>query len=404
MASFSTYNSSFNTDFCLQLAYRVLQKQTEKGSNFVASPLSLHIILSLVAAGSKGKTLEQLLSFLGSESKDELNSLSSQFLSRLWHAEGTKSGGPNLSFVNGAWVEKTFGLKTSFEEIVKNVYKSQIEAVDFKNKAEEVAQEVNSWIENATNGLISHIVPSGSLNPRTRLVLANALYFKGAWDKRFDSSMTETRSFNLLNGENVKVPFMTSKRCGSYYYRSFQNHFNSFENYKVLSIPYQCGSNPFKFAMYFFLPHGKHGLPNLIHTLNSNPRFLNQNFELRRAEISELWIPKFKFSYNVEAEEAMKELGLTLPFMPGELTEVSDSFSSHKLHVSKILHKAFVEVDEEGTEAAACTIVSAIQCCASVAMPKISFVADHPFIFMIREETSKAVFFIGAVLNPLLDS
>ncbi|XP_028752769.1 serpin-ZX-like [Neltuma alba] len=295
MASFSTYNTSFNTDFCLQLAYKVLQKQTEKGSNFVVSPLSLHLILSLVAAGSKGKTLDQLLSFLGSKSKDELNSLSSQFLSRLRRAEDTKSVGPNLSLVNGAWVEKTFGLKTSFEDIVKNVYKSQIEAVDFTNKAEEVAQEANWWVENATNGVIMHILPSGSLSPKTTLVLANALYFKGAWDKKFDSTMTETRSFNLLNGENVKVPFMTSKKWGSYYYRSFENHFNSFENYTILSIPYQCGSNPFKFAMYFFLPHGKHGLPNLIHTLNSNPRFLNQNFELRREQIAELWIPKFKF-------------------------------------------------------------------------------------------------------------
>ncbi|XP_028752766.1 serpin-ZXA-like [Neltuma alba] len=388
---------SFNTDFCLQLAFRVLQKQIEKGSNFVSSPLSLYIILSLVAAGAKGKTLEQLLSFLGSNSKDDLNSMSSQFVSSLRHVEGTESGGPILSFANGAWVEKTFGLKASFEDIVRNVYRSQIELVDFIKKvlAEEVAQEVNSWVENATSGLIREILPSGSLDQKTKLVLANALYFKGAWDQKFDPTMTKTRSFNLLNGEDVEVPFMTSKRGEEYYY-------NSFENYKVLTIPYQSGSNPLKFAMYFFLPHDKDGLPNLIHALNSNPRFLNKKFELWREDIPEFWIPRFKFSFNLEATEGMKELGLTLPFTPGELTEVSDSSSSHKLYVSNILHKAFVEVSEEGTEAAASTAATWKFCCARWPMP--SFVADHPFVFMIREETSMAVFFIGAVLNPLLDS
>ncbi|KAI9100250.1 hypothetical protein K1719_024468 [Acacia pycnantha] len=189
---------------------------------------------------------------------------------------------------------------------------------------------------------------------------------------------------------------MTSMPREEYYY-------NSFENHKVLTIPYQSGSNPLKFAMYFFLPHEKDGLPNLIHTLNSNPRFLNQRFELRRKEILEFWIPRFKFSFNLEATEDMKELGLTLPFTPGELTEVSDSSYSHKLYVSNILQKTFVEVNEEGTKAAASTAALLVPT-SFRPMPKPSFVADHPFIFMIREETSMAVFFIGAVLNPLLAS
>ncbi|KAK4278185.1 hypothetical protein QN277_016066 [Acacia crassicarpa] len=396
MASPSQTNTiSFNTDFCLQLAYRVLQKQIQEGSNFVSSPLSLHIILSLVAAGSKGKTLDQLLSFLGSQSKDDLNSASSKLVSSLRQVKGTENGGPVLSFVSGAWVEKNFGLKTSFEEIVKNDYRSHIEAVDFINKADKVEQEVNSWVENATNGVIREILPSGSLDQETKLVLANALYFKGAWDQKFDPTMTRTRSFNLLNGQIVEVPFMTAPRYKEYYYRSF-------ENYKILKLPYQNGNNSLKFSMYFFLPHEKDGLPSLIHSLDSNPRILNQKFELWREDIPEFWIPRFKFSFNMEATKGLKELGLTLPFTPGELTEVSDSSYSHKLYVSTILHKAFVEVNEEGTEAAASTAAVVRLCSARWPLPR--FVADHPFMFMIREETSMAVFFVGAVLNPLLDS
>ncbi|KAK4278181.1 hypothetical protein QN277_016063 [Acacia crassicarpa] len=403
MASFRPrYVNPFHTDFCLQLSYKVLQNQIQKGSNnFVSSPLSLHIMLSLVAAGSEGQTLDQLLLFLGSQNKDDLNSASSKLVSSLRNLEGTESGGSILSFVNGAWVERSFGLKTSFEEITKNGYKSQIEL------AEEVEQKVNSWVENATNGLIRQIVPLGSLDHRTRLVLANALYFKGEWAQKFDQTLTITRNFNLLNGENVKVPFMTSKECRGYYYRSFENHFNSFENFKVLSIPYKIGSssNPLKFSMYFLLPHGKHGLPNLIRTLNSNLRFLNKDFQQKGSEgVDEIWIPKFKFCFNFEATEGMKELGLTFPFTPGGLTEVSDSSNSHELCVSKIQQKAFLEVNEEGTEAAAATSTGSWLICAGPLRPKTSFVADHPFIFMIREETSMAVFFIGAVLNPLLDS
>lgn len=255
---------------------------------------------------------------------------------------------------------------------------------------------MNSWAENSTNGLINGILPSGSLDEETKLVLINALYFKGTWDQKFDPSMTKTENFNLLNGQVVQVPFMTIMRHEEYYSRSF-------EDFKILKIPYQNCSNSLKFVMYFFLPHENDGLPNLIHTLNSNPRYLNQRFELWRSQIPEFWIPRFKFSFNFEAPESiMKDMGLTLPFSPGDLTGVSDSSWSHKLYVSNIMHKAFIEVNEEGTEAAASTAVTFRL--RSRGSYKPSFVADHPFLFMVREETSMAVFFIGAVLNPLLIS
>ncbi|KAF7803113.1 serpin-ZX-like [Senna tora] len=392
--------TSFNTDFCLQLAYKVLLKQLEKGLNFVSSPLSLHIILSIIASGSSGKTLDQLLSFLGSESINDLNSSSSEIVSSIRNVEESiESGGPIISFVNGTWVEKSFGLKTSFEEIVKHLYKSKIEVADFINKVVFLGSkdEVNSWVKNATKGLIRQLVPSGSLDEDTKLVLVNALYFKGSWDQKFDPSITKTKPFNLLNGQTLQVPFMTTMSREQYHHRTF-------ETYKTLKIPYQTSpSNHNKFAMYFFLPNEKNGLPNLIHTLDSNPRYLNQEYDLWREEIPEFWIPRFKFCSDFGGvEETMKELGLTLPFSPGEMTGVSDSPLSHRICVSSIVHKAFIEVNEEGTEAAASAAAVMRWCCASY--PKPSFVADHPFLFMIREETSMAVFFIGAVLNPLLDS
>ncbi|KAI4352346.1 hypothetical protein L6164_006609 [Bauhinia variegata] len=329
--------------------------------------------------GSKGKTLKQLLSFLGSESIDDLNLLSSQIIFGIRLVEQSESirSGPKLSFINGALVEQSFGLKASYKE------------------ADQVITEANSWVENYTNGLIKEILPSGSLDSDTRLILANVLYFKGAWDQKFDPSKTTTKNFNLLNGQIVQVPFMTSKTSERHFYKSF-------DSFKILQIPYQSGNNPLKFFMCFFLPHEKDGLQSLINSLNSNPKFLNQDFRLQKESIPHLWIPRFKFSFEFEAKDSLKELGLALPFSPGELTEVSDSPERNKLYVSKMFHKAFIEVNEEGTEAAASTALRIRRCCRKIPTP--SFVAEHPFMLVVREDTSMAVIFIGTVLNPLSTS
>jgi serpin B len=385
----------FKTDFCLLLTNQVLQKQAEKGSNFVASPLSLHVMLSLIAAGSKGQTLQQLLHFLGSKSVGDLNLLSSRIISLASPANENLAGGPLLSFVNGAWLEQSFTLKSTFHGVVKDSCKAQLKRVDFITKAEEVVEEVNSWAEAATKGLIKQLLQSGSFNSDTALVLANALYFKGAWNQKFDPAKTQNRDFHLLNGQTVLAPFMTTKTYMRHLYRSY-------DGYKVLQIPYQSGQDPRKFSMYFFLPNERDGLLNLVQLLKLNPGFFNQKFELYLVDLPEFWIPRFKFSFGFKASETMKQMGLKLPFEPGELTEMVDSSNRNKLYLSEVCHKSFIEVNEEGTEAAASTAAQFRFCCATLNPP--SFVADHPFLFMIREETHGTVFFIGAVLNPLLDA
>ncbi|KAH7516758.1 hypothetical protein FEM48_Zijuj10G0168800 [Ziziphus jujuba var. spinosa] len=383
----------FNRDFSLRLTNQILEKEASKGSNFVASPLSLHVMLSLIAAGSKGQTLQQLLHFLGSTSVGDLNLLSLRIINLASPAENLAAGGPLLSFVNGAWLDQRFSLKSSFEEIARSSYRAELKS------AEEVVKEVNSWAEAATKGLIKDLLPAGSLDSDTALVLANALYFKGAWDQQFDTSSTQLREFHLLNGQTtVQVPFMTTGRNTRHLYRSF-------DGYKVLQIPYQTSQDHSrKFSMYFFLPVEKDGLHNLIKkNIKLNPGFLNQQFNLRlEDDLSDFWIPKFKFSFQLEASKSMKEMGLTLPFQAGELTEMVDSPNGNRLFVSDIFHKSHIEVNEEGTEAAAVTATTFVNCCLGIPTPR--FVADHPFLFMIREETHGVVFFVGAVLNPLLEA
>ncbi|CAK7335293.1 unnamed protein product [Dovyalis caffra] len=379
---------------------QILLKQVEKGSNFVSSPLSLHVMLSLVAAGSTGQTLEQLLGFLGSKSIAELNQLSSQINNLVSLVEGAETanepttGTPTLLFVNGVWVEKSFGLKPSFEEIASDTYKAKTELVDFTNKADEVLLEVNSWAERATRGLIKGLLPSGYVDCNTALVLANALYFKGAWDQQFDTSKTEHRDFHFLDGHIVQVPFMTGKKYEQYLYRDC-------DGYRVLQLPYQSGQSTRQFSMFFFLPDKKDGLLNLVKMLNSKPGFFNQQFDLQsRVELPDFWIPRFKFSYHFEASETLKEMGLQLPFYPGELGEMVNSSNSENLYLSKVFQKAYIEVNEEGTEAAASTAATMRWCSASYPTP--SFVADHPFMFMIREETTRTVLFTGAEFSQVV--
>ncbi|KAK7843441.1 serpin-zx [Quercus suber] len=183
--------------------------------------------------------------------------------------------------------------------------------------------------------------------------------------------MTTPKDFHLLNGQTTIVPFMTSNPYEKHFYKSF-------DDFKILQIPYQCGQEPQKFSMYFFLPNAKDGLPNLIQMFISNPGFLNQHFELGLEETPELWIPRFKFSFEFEVSDIMIEMGLNLPFQPRELTEMVDSPIRHRLFLSKIFHKAYIEVNKEDTEAAASTVARFLLKCARHPTPR--FVADHPFM------------------------
>ncbi|GJR58056.1 serine protease inhibitor family protein [Tanacetum coccineum] len=289
----------------------------------------MHGMLGLIAAGSNGQTLDQLLSFLKANTVDEVKSRVSKLLSLM--ADGSSSGGPRLSFVNSVWIEQTLSLKSSFKQVAETVYKAAGKQVNFRYKAVEVKQEVNSWAEKQTSGLIKEIVP---LNPvvdgLTRLILANAVYFKGAWKAKFEPSMTKDSDFHLPNGGKVKVPFMTSND---------KQLVGEYDGVKVSGLPYSQGGDKRSFSMYMFLPNEKESIPSLIEKLGSESSFLERH------------IPRKQ-----------------------------------------------VKVNEEGTEAAAAT-ARVFEDSLTTDRP-VNFVADHPFLFVIREDVSGEVMFMGQVVNP----
>ncbi|XP_043694063.1 serpin-ZX-like [Telopea speciosissima] len=290
-------------------------------SNIVFSPSSIYVVLSLIAAGSNGPTLDQMLSFLRSKGNGQLNSFASEIII-LVLTDGSQSGGPRLCFVNGVWVDKSFPLKPSFKQIVDNVYKAESMEVDFETKAD----EVNSWAEKETNGLIKEVLPPGSVEWLTRLIFANALYFKGTWNEKFDSWKTTNYSFYLLDGSSVPALFMTSEK---------KQYVEAYDGFKVLRLPYNKGEDNRCFSMYLFLPNTKDGLPALVEKVGSELGFLDRYLPSEAVQVGVFRIPRFEISFEFESSKVLKYLGLVLPFLSGGFTKMVDSPRASELSVSK---------------------------------------------------------------------
>lgn len=264
-------------------------------------------------------------------------------------------------------------------------------------------KEANLWAKKATKGLIKKFLPPRSFDKDSMLVFANGLYFKGILVSAFETSRIRYEAFHLLSGATIKVPFMTGG-SGS----DMRPFYGSFKGFKLLKLPFKSDQDNKQFCMYIFLPDKKFGLQKLMERINSDPRLLHGQLELEKVKLSNVWIPKMTFSYHIEVSSVIKELGLTLPFKEtdGELQEMVDSADGDKVRGSKLIHKARIQVSEKGKEAADCNdLLSEVTCGSDVDVQSPpSFVADHPFIFMIKEEGSEVIFFVGAVFNPLLEA
>ncbi|CAO2182793.1 unnamed protein product [Urochloa humidicola] len=263
------------------------------------------------------------------------------------------------------------------------------------SKATEVRLLINRWIESATTGRIKDLLPHGSIHSGTPAVLANALYFKGAWERKFDASLTQDGAFYLPTGGHVRVPFMSSTGTQGIATRS---------GYKVLRLPYALGGGAHRaFSMYVYLPDARDGLPGLLRRLSSGPAAppLESSATLTaEVPVRAFRVPRFAVSCTTLAAATLRELGLALPFDTAR-ADFGDMVESapEPLVVSEVYHECFVKVDEEGTEAAAATAAVMTFGCACPPPPE-DFVADHPFMFLIQEDVSGVVVFAGQVTDP----
>ncbi|XBI34772.1 hypothetical protein VPH35_120536 [Triticum aestivum] len=374
-----------------QLAAGLSKRLAEENprTNLVFSPLSIYTALSLLAAGARDTTPDEILRILGARSCGELESFVSRMAADALQ-DRSASGGPRVAFACGVWSDLSRPLKPAFREAV-------VGTIQGRGKHRQLPGRTggSAWPDQR------------SINPAiTRVVLGNAVYFKGKWeDQAFDKRDTMHESFYRLDRSKVDVPFMQS---------TMSQFVAVHDGFKVLKLRYKMacaspsvfsGSNRTRytqFSMCIFLPDAHDGLWGLLDTIESRPGFLHDHLPEQQIALREFRMPKFKLSFHSSIVAVLKKLGLELPFCEhGNLSGmVEDDGSGLPIVVGDVIHKAVVEVNEEGTEAGAVTVlVGALGCARPPSLPtppQVDFIADHPFSYYIVEEATGAIVFAGA--------
>ncbi|MDH3582905.1 MAG: serpin family protein, partial [Phycisphaerae bacterium] len=289
-----------------------------------------------------------------------------------------------LAVANALWGEKTMPFKPAFLAAMNRHYGAGLFPSDFTGNAEAERKRINQWVEKQTRDKIKDVLPRGVIDNMTRLVLTNAIYFKGDWQTQFKESMTRPQPFNTGEGKSVQVPLMFLPRG------RFPYHQN--KDVQLLELPYR-GED---LSMLVLLPtKSPGGLAGLEKKLSSK-QLAGWIAGARRQPVN-VFLPRFKLETQYDLKPPLKALGMKDAFVYGraDFTGLSES---EKLYISAVLHKAFVEVNEEGTEAAAAT---AVVVATKSAKPRIpTFRADRPFVFLIRDRSSGSILFLGRVTNP----
>lgn len=316
-----------------------------------------------------------------------------------------------LNIANALWGERTFPFRQEFLTTLNTAYGAAAFPADFLHNAERERERINQWVAQQTKERIENILAPGTLTPATRLVLANAIYFKGNWQDEFDKKDTQEADFTRADGQRVKVRLMADLDTRRRYVEllpdgtrnepvinqeKFAYEFPPNPNgFQMLQLPYRGNT----LSMLVLLPKQANGLPALEKLLTIAN--LNKWVEAMQEYRVRLFLPKFKLETFYSLPPVLKTMGMPAAFQPGGFTGMSDSPEAELLALSEVAHKAFVEVNEEGTEAAAATVISVVRATSMrVEPPTPTFRADRPFLFLIRDNQSGMILFLGRVVNP----
>ncbi|HEX5105245.1 MAG TPA: serpin family protein [Pirellulaceae bacterium] len=363
--------------------YREVGKQ--EGNLFV-SPASISTALAMTYAGANGQTEKEMAHVL------HFDRIPTQLPVERFHEaygklttllnSGGGQGGYVLSTANRLWGQESYEFRPAFLKITREHYGAELAELDFR-RTEAARTTINEWARQQTRNKIQDLIPSGVLTSDTRLVLTNAIYFLGGWAKEFSPAATKNQPFFVKPGESVEVPLMTQKR-------SFQ--YAETDDAQLLALPYRG----FEISMLVLLPKERGGLERLESQLTADK--VEAWLAPARPREVEVYLPKFKLTTEVSLKETLSALGMPTAF--GEAADFSKMASGEQLFISEVLHKAFVDVNEKGTEAAAATAVG-VAAAAFVEPPQpVVFRADHPFVFLLRDNRSGNILFLGRVSDP----
>jgi serpin B len=367
-----------NNAFAVDL-YGQLRKQD---GNLFFSPESISTAFAMAYAGARGTTAPQMATALHfTLPPDRLHPAMGALLTSLNAAHP----GYQLHVADALWAEKDATFLDDFIKLTSTNYGAGFNRVDFKNAPDAVRQTINQWVEQKTEDKIKDLIPPGALSPATRLVLTNAIYFKGDWETKFDKASTQDEDFHLSATQTAKTPLMHLTAKFAYFKGG---------TFQALAVPYKSG----ELSMVVLLPNDVAGLPALEQSLTT----ANLKQWLTQLNIGPkviLTLPKFKMTKEFELSNALGALGMAQAFQPSA-ADFSGITGKRDFWISSAIHKAFIDVNEEGTEAAAATAIVITAMAMARPQPPVIFRADHPFIFLIRDNRSGAILFMGRVTDP----
>ncbi len=370
-----------NTTFGFDL-YRILSK-TE--GNIFYSPYSISAALAMTYAGAKGDTAKHMadtLHFTLPQSRlhTAFNSLDIEMSKRGEGARGKDGKGFRLHVVNAIWGQKNYSFLPSFLDVLAENYGAGLRIVDFIQETEKSRTKINTWVSDQTEDRIKDLIPAGAIDTQTRLVLTNAIYFNAAWLNQFSASATANAPFHMIDGKDKTVPMM--KQTESYGYAEG-------DGYQAVELPYDGRA----LSMIVLLPRAGQ-FTSFQGSLDAQ-KVKGIIGTLKNKQVA-LTMPKFQFDSEFSLKKALVALGMEVEFTSD--ADFSGMTGNRDLFISDVIHKAFVAVDEKGTEAAAATAV--IMSVTAMPLQPVEVTVDRPFIFLIRDVKTGAVLFIGQILNP----
>ncbi len=363
-----------NTDFAFDLFQQIAHEQP--GANIFISPFSVSTVLQMIDNGAAGTTKQEMEQVLHTDTvpADALNA-ACESLNQSLNSQTNVA----LELANAIWYKQGIPLKPGFVSANKEFFQTELGAVDFDSP--QSAQIINDWADQSTHGKIKQVV-QWPFPPATRVVLANAIYFKGKWERPFDKQDTKPHDFHLAGGGEKQVPTMWRRGHFDYQRR---------DGFQAVRLPY-AGR---RLWMEVFLPDADFSLAKLLARFDTNSgrtKMLQDFFE----QDGTLALPRFKLEYNVSLNNPLQALGMGRAFQDADFSAMSDE----PLQISEVKQKSYIEVNEEGTEAAAVTV--GIMQATAVLRPLEPFemVVDRPFFFVIEDSQTQSILFMGVVYDP----
>lgn len=369
--------------------YSKIQKTENEDQNIFFSPFSISSALAITYEGAKGQTADEIKSVFHFPSD---TAVLHNGYAGLNAGINSADAAYTLQTANALWAEKTYPFLSDYTTTAEQYYGAKVTNLDFINTPEESRLTINNWVEDQTEDKIKDLLPEGTIDPITRLVITNAIYFKGTWVKQFDTEKTSDEDFHTASGKTVKVPMMQRTDEDAVY------RYAETDDLQLLAMPYEHEHGR-QLTMLVLLPKGD-SLAPVEASLDSNT-LTNLRGSVTSRQVM-VYFPKFK------VETKYEQLGRTLAAMgmPTAFAANAD-FSrmdgTRDLLISDVIHQAYVDVNEEGTEAAAATAVVMKLAAAPVdPEPVPVFRADHPFIFLIQDDETGAILFMGKIADPTI--